>query len=79
MRRSCPINVDGISRNPRLPAQSLRLPGVGIHVETWEVAARYIDPDPMARLEKIAGRERLDGDFIDLPRLIISACSHDWR
>ena len=43
--------------------------GIRIAVETWEVAARYLQPDTVSRAKNVAGNPRLNRDRVDLPRL----------
>ena len=45
---------------------SHRLAGVWIDIETREVAARYVNPNPVPYLEEITGRWKGDLNLIDL-------------
>ena len=69
MRRVVTVKVYRILRYDGVRMSSHRLAGVWVDIESREIAARYVHPNPVPCLEDITGRWKGNLDLIDLARL----------
>ena len=69
MRRAGSFHEDTVAGDAWLPPLAFRLTGIRVDVEMRKVAARYVEPKPVAAAEQIGDRKQFNRYRIDLARL----------
>jgi hypothetical protein len=66
MRRAISVDEDTIAGDARMFRCTFRLARIRVDIEMREIAARDVEPQPMAGHEQVACREKLDRDPVNL-------------